>query len=169
MKIILFFVLIASASLGYAQRGVRLTSRMSGRQKFIAEGSRVVYQYANSNHPLTITYGRYGQPYYHGIVGKGSLHVLNDSTLQVGQEIIRIKDLISIGERKKGAWVGSFLLYWGGLAMMIGSVSHHTDPPGVDINAPLMILGVGCMSAALVDVINRSPKSMNVWRLEVTH
>lgn len=169
MKTILFFVLLASASFCYSQSGIRLTSRMSGRHKFIAEGSRVVYQYANQNHPLTITYSRYGQPYYHGIVGKGLLHVLNDSTIQVDQEIIRIKDLMTIGERKKGAWVGSFLLYWGGFAMMIGSVSHHTDPPGVDINAPLMILGVACVSGSLIDVISRSPKSTNIWRLEVVH
>jgi hypothetical protein len=169
MKFILLFALLFSAAIGYSQKGIRLTSRMSGRQKFIAEGSRVIYQYANHSHPLTITYGRYGQPYYHGIIGRGLLHVVNDSTIQVDQEVIRVKDLITLGQRNKGAWVGSFLLYWGGLGMMIGSISHHNDPPGVDLNVPLLAVGAGCMIAGVTDMINRLPKSMNIWRVQVVN
>jgi hypothetical protein len=108
--ILFLFLLVASTSV--AQRGVRLTSRFSKRQKFFTEGSRVFYEYANSNHPMSISYSRYGHPLYNGIRGKGVLHVVNDSTIQVDQELIKIKDLMLFGPKNKGAWVGSFVLYW---------------------------------------------------------
>src|SRR5258708_30081103 len=107
---VILFLCLLVASESQAQRGVGLTSRFSKRQKFFTEGSRVFYEYANRNHPMSISYSRYGNPIYNGIRGKGILHVVNDSTIQIDQEIIMIKDLMLLGSKNKGAWVCSFVL-----------------------------------------------------------
>ena len=168
MKTLMLFVFLAATIAAHAQRGIKLSSRISKRQKFIEEGARVFYQYANNSHPAYVTYTRYGQPVYRGIVGVGMLKIVNDSTIQVDEEVIRTKDLMAFGQRKKGAWVGSFLLYFGGFSLVAASVTTHSEPePHFEINAPLMTVGVGCVIAGFAGMINRYPKSMNVWRLEV--
>jgi len=126
----------------------------------------VIYQYTNANHPLYVSYTRYAQPVYHGISGIGTLKIVNDSTIRVDDEVIRTKDLMLFGPRKKGAWVGSTLLVFGGFATIISGKT--TGENGlVSFDAAAVTLGFAMEIAGLADVINRFPKSTAVWRVEV--
>jgi hypothetical protein len=168
MKPLIFFVLVLSAaSPSIAQRGIRLNSRYSKREKFIADGSRVYYEYANVNHPINVVYSRYG-PRYFGIRGVGIMKIVNDSTIAVDQEQIKVKELMRIGARKKGAGIGSAILVVGGFAMTMGSVSHDQDGQQ-HVDPFLITVGLTCEVAGLIDAIHRYPKSSSTWRIEVAN
>lgn len=164
VMILFFFLLLASVS--HAQRGVRLTSRYTKRQKFISEGSRVIYSYIDRGQPLVVSYSRYGQPYYPGISGIGILQILNDSTIQVDKEIIKISTLTSFGLKKEGASVGSIILVTGGFSLiMIGAADHAPD--GESNQKGTVLTGLACMLIGFIDAGARSPKSTSTWKVEV--
>lgn len=160
------FLILSFVGIVQAQRGIRLTSRISRRHKFIEEGTRVFYSYSDENHPVRIAYSRHG-PYQLGTVGVGFLKIVNDSTISIGQEVVKIKNLLSFGKRKKGAWVGSLLLMGGGLAIVASSISYDPDTHVKKTDVGLASLGLACMTVGIIDSFSRIPKATNVWRVEV--
>ena len=166
MKLALLFFILLVALAAQAQQGVRLTSRFSKRQKFFAEGSRVVYRYAN--HPMVVSHYRSGYPVYGGIAGVGILHLVNDSTIQVDAEVIKIKDLLFFGRRTKGAWVGSAVLIVGGCTLALAS--RTTDENGLVTYSPAAVtIGLAMEVTGIIEGISRQPKSMSAWRAEIVH
>ena len=95
------------------------------------------------------------------------LKIVNDSTIQVDEEVIETKDLILLAPRNKGANIGAFILYFGGSGMALGSILTDKESGQASVNAPLMIAGLGCVVAGIVDVTSRRPRYMNVWKVEV--
>ncbi len=150
-----------------------LTSRFTGKQKFLPEGTKILYGYTSYS---TITNGSPGfiqdptaatNRYltYRHIMGRGAFYVLNDSTIQVDKENIPLKNLYLISKRGRHN-LRPFLFLLGGTALMISSIntSPNTDQR---INPVLMGLGVGFFALALVDGVSNIPKTTSVWRVEV--
>ncbi len=157
MVFILFFSLASAAT---AQRGIRLTSRFSKRQKFLTEGSRVVYSSINRNGGMSYL------GYLRNISGVGILKIVNDSTIQVDQQVIRTTDLLLIGRRNKGAGVGAAILILGGFVIV--ATSHTTNDAGQVTPEPGgIVLGFACETIGLVDAFSRAPKYMSRWQVDV--
>ncbi|MBS1487161.1 MAG: hypothetical protein JST43_06185 [Bacteroidetes bacterium] len=168
MRTVLFSFIILSAVNTYAQRGLMLSSRISGRHKFIPEGTRVIYEYTNRTHPLIATYTRYGTV-NRGTMGKGTMLILNDSTIKVNDELINIKDLMLIRARKPAAWIGPTVLMIGGMTIVAAGSHKDADTGQTTTDTGTTITGLALFSIGVIDVISQMPKTTNVWRVEVKH
>lgn len=159
----------------HAQKGLLLTSRYSGKQKFLPEGTKILYGYSSvstlGNQPVptnsiqTRANVTNGYLTYRPIMGRGAFHIVNDSIIQVDKEIIPLKNLYLISKRGRFNLRPIFLML-GGSALMIGSVNTHVDADQ-RINPVLMGLGVGLFAVAIADAVSSVPKSTSVWRVEV--
>jgi hypothetical protein len=167
MKSLVFFGLLFAIISAHAQRGIRLTNRHSKREKFIEEGSRVYYEYANPNHPMNVSYHKYG-PRFYGVRGIGIMRIINDSLISVDQEQIKLKEIMRIGARKKGAGIGSGILCVGGFVLTLASASRDSGPQEL-VDPFLLSLGLVCEIAGIADIANRSPKSSSTWKIEVAN
>src|SRR5215469_856756 len=171
MKVFFFLALLLAASGVQGQRGLRLTNRFSGRQKFISNGSRVVYNCIDRSRPMVMSNYRFGSwPVYQTLGGAGTLKIVSDSAIQVDNEVMLLKDLTLIGSSKKGANVGANILCWGGMTMgLIGSADH--DPYGKmsDAGVVMALTGLSCEIIGIVDLANRLPKVTSSWRVEVIY
>lgn len=176
MKTILIILLLyVTVFCSYGQKGLMLTSRYSGKQKFLPEGTKILYGYTSisslTNQPVLTnstqarTNATNGYLTYRPIVGRGAFHIVNDSTIQVDKEIIPLKNLYLISKRGRFNFRPVFLML-GGTALMIGSVNTHVDADQ-RINPVLMGLGVGLFAVAIADAVSSVPKSTSVWRVEV--
>jgi hypothetical protein len=173
----IFIILLLNITIlcTYAQKGLMLTSRYSGKQKFLPEGTKILYGYtsisslANQPVPANSIQARAnitnGYLTYRPIMGRGAFHIMNDSTIQVDKEIIPLKNLYLISKRGRFN-LRPILLMVGGTALMVGSINTHVDADQ-RINPVLMGLGVGLFGVAIADAVGSVPKTTSVWRVEV--
>jgi len=170
MKTLVIFLLVVSfIAETNAQQGIRMSSRVSKRQKFVAEGTRVFYESIRKDHYLVFSSSsNNSHPAYRTVKGVGVLHILNDSTIQVGAETIKTDDLLRFNVKKKGAGIGSALFTTGGFLMVGGATTHKEN--GETVTDPVLITaGLVMTTAGLVGEITRIPKKSTSWRFEVTH
>lgn len=170
MKVLIVFLFVTSVvAEANAQQGIRMSSRLSERQKFIAVGTRVFYESIHKDHDLVFSSAfNNSQPAYRTIKGVGVLHILNDSTIQVGTEIIKTNDLLRFSIRRKGEGIGSALFMTAGFLMVGGATTHKEN--GETVTDPVLVTaGLVMTTAGLVRAINRVPKKSTSWRFEVVH
>jgi hypothetical protein len=158
----------------YAQKGLLLTSRYSGKQKFLPEGTKILYGYTSistisgasipqvsrQNHTPLNAYLT-----YRPIMGRGAFHILNDSTIQIDKEVIPLKNLYMVSKRKRFN-LRPFLFTIGGTVLMISSINTKIDADQ-RVNPVVLGLGAGLLIAGVVDSFNSIPKTTSVWRIEV--
>jgi hypothetical protein len=170
MKTLIVFLFVVSIiAETNAQQGIRMSSRLSKHQKFVADGTRVFYESIHKDHYLIFSSSsNNSHPAYRTVKGVGILRILNDSTIQVGTETIKIDDLLQFSAKKKGAEIASALFMTGGFLMVGGATTHKEN--GQTVTDPALIAaGLAMTTAGLVGAINRIPKKSTSWRFEVTH
>ncbi|MFL5728259.1 MAG: hypothetical protein ACJ75J_02125 [Cytophagaceae bacterium] len=118
VKFIVGFLLFCS-QLGFAQKKIELTKISSGKQMVIKEGVRVIY---------VLKKGRRKRI--------GTLKAITDTSIQIGKNMISLKNVRSIGESPAKARALSILAAVAG-GGLLGSV-ESTD------SVPVIIIGVLC-------------------------